>query len=182
MPARSGGPEGERVEVVGEDRPGGPGAGAGVAFQARSVEAVASFEVADAALGADAELGQPAVGLAGVRGVVAADEQPVRFGQVLADGAGLEAAVEGDLAWAQVEVFESLAGGWQELGLVERADAGAGRQDQPAGAAARVLAQLGELHDRAELGRLVELALADRSRVGVADRNQPVFDRLAREP
>src|SRR3954462_10167282 len=181
-PDRSGGPEGERVEVVGEGRPGGPGAGAGGGFQAGAVEPVASFEVADAAFGADAELREPAVGLAGVWGVVAADEQPVWFGQVRADGAGLEAAVEGDLAWAQLEVFESLAGGWQELGLVERADAGAGGEGQAAGAAARVLAQLAELHDVAELGRLVELALADRSRVGVADRDQPVADRLARQP
>src|SRR4051812_33108082 len=64
----SGGSEGQRVEVVGENRPGGPGASAGVAFQAGSVEAVAPLEVADAAFGADAEAGEPAVGLAGVRG------------------------------------------------------------------------------------------------------------------
>src|SRR4051794_13749035 len=78
--ARSGGSEAEGVEVVGEDRPGGPGAGAGVAFQARSVEPVAAFEVADAAFGADAELGESAVGLARVGGVVSADEKPVGLG------------------------------------------------------------------------------------------------------
>src|SRR3954452_13370791 len=181
-PVASGGPEGERVEVVGEDRPGGPGAGAGVAFEAGSVEAVASLEVTDAAFGADAELGQPAVGLAAVGGVAAADEQSVGFGQVLADGAGCEAAVECDLTWPQVELAESLAGGGQQLGLVERTDAGAGRQDQAAGAAARVLAELGELHDVAELGRLAQLACADRGRVGVADGDQPIGDRSAREP
>lgn len=138
--ARSGGSQGERVEVVGEDRPGGPGAGAGVAFQAGSVEAVAALEVADAAFGANAELGQPAVGLAGVRGVVAADEQPLRFGQVFADGAGREAAVERDLPRAQPKLAQSLTGGGQQVALVERADAAAGGQDQAAGAAARVLA------------------------------------------
>src|SRR3954465_13881451 len=91
-PDRSGGPEGERVEVVGEDRPGGPGACAGVAFQAGAVgagrsfegggvEAVASLGGAVAPWGAGGNLGEPAVGLAGVWGVVAADEQPVWFGQ-----------------------------------------------------------------------------------------------------
>src|SRR3954454_13884809 len=89
-----GGSESECVEVVGEDRPGGPGARAGLAFQARSVEAVASLEVADAALGAHPELGQTAVGLARVRSVVAADEQPLGLGQMRADRARLEAAVE----------------------------------------------------------------------------------------
>jgi hypothetical protein len=52
-----------------------------VAFHARSVEAVAAFEVADAAFGADAELRRAAVGLAGMRFVAAGDEQPVDFGQ-----------------------------------------------------------------------------------------------------
>ena len=65
--------------------------------------------------------------------------------------------------------------------LVGGADLAGGGQDQAAGAAARVLTELGELHDVAELGRGPELAFADRPCVGVADRDQPVFDRLARE-
>ena len=50
----------------------------------------------------------------GVWGVLAADEQPIGFGQVLSDGAGLEAAVERDLARAQLKVAEALAGGGQQ--------------------------------------------------------------------
>ena len=46
----SAGPDGQRVGVVGEDRPAGPDLLALVAFQAAAVEAVAAFEVADAAL------------------------------------------------------------------------------------------------------------------------------------
>src|SRR4051794_25075222 len=99
---------------------------------------------------------------------MAADEQPIGRGQVRADGAWGEAAVERDLSRPQVELAQSLAGRRQQLRLVERTDAGAGRQDQAAGAAARVLAELGELHDVAELGRLAQLAFADRARVGVA--------------
>src|SRR3954451_20334732 len=87
---RSGGSEAEGVEVVGEDRPGGPGARAGVAFQARSVEPVASFEVTDAALGAAAESGKSPVGLARARGRVSADEQSLWFGQMRAPRAGLK--------------------------------------------------------------------------------------------
>src|SRR4051794_41794139 len=85
---RSGGPEGERVEVVGEDRPGGPGAGAGVAFEAGSVEGVASLEGADAAFGADAELGQPAGGLAGGGGGGGAGGQAGGGGEGVGGGAG----------------------------------------------------------------------------------------------
>src|SRR3954470_13930257 len=91
---RSGGAKRERVEVVGKDRPGGPGTRAGVALQARAVEAVAALEAADAPFGADAGRRQSAVGLAGVWGVLARDEQPVGPGQVVAHGAVSEAAVE----------------------------------------------------------------------------------------
>src|SRR4051794_41760026 len=104
-PDRSGGPEGERVEVVGEDRPGGPGACAGVAFQAGAVEAVASFEVADAAFGADAELREPAVGLAGVWGVGGADEQPGWVGEGGGGGGGVGSAGVGGPAGAPLEGF-----------------------------------------------------------------------------
>jgi len=59
----SAGSDGEGVEVVGQDRPGGPGSGAVVAFESGSAQAVAAFEVADAAFGADPELRQAPVGL-----------------------------------------------------------------------------------------------------------------------
>jgi hypothetical protein len=45
----SAGPDGEGVEVVGEERAGRPGSRAVVAFETRSLEAVAAFEVTDAA-------------------------------------------------------------------------------------------------------------------------------------
>ena len=54
------------------------------------------------------------------------------------------------------------------------------RQDQPARAAPGVLGHLGQLRHVPELVRLAELALADRSRVRVGERDEPVFDRLAR--
>src|SRR3954451_18394567 len=84
----SGGADGERVEVVGEDRPGGPGAGALVAFQTGSAQAVAAFEVADAALGADPEPGESPVGLARAGRLASGDERSVWGRQVLGDGAG----------------------------------------------------------------------------------------------
>src|ERR1051325_9034395 len=40
----------------------------------------------------------------------------------------------------------------------------------------------GELGDVAELVRLAELALADRPRVGIAQRHDPIADRLAGHP
>lgn len=46
-------------------------------------------------------------------------------------------------------------------------------------AAAGVLAGLSDLHDGAELGRLAQLALADRAGVGMCHRDEPVGDLLA---
>ncbi len=45
-----------------------------------------------------------------------------------------------------------------------------------------VLGHLADLGDVAELVRFAELTLADRARVRVEDRHQPVRDRLARDP
>ena len=45
---------------------------------------------------------------------------------------------------------------------------------------AGVLGHFRQLRDVAELVRLAELALADRSRLGVEQRHDPVADRLAR--
>ena len=79
----------------------------------------------------------------------------------------------------QPEFVQALAGGREQVGLVGRPDLGGQRQDQAAGAATGVLAQLGDLHDGAEFGRLAQLALADRPRVWVAHRDEPVGDLLA---
>ena len=47
-------PDGECVEVVGEDRPACPDLLSLVAFESAAVESVAAFEVADAAFGSGA--------------------------------------------------------------------------------------------------------------------------------
>jgi hypothetical protein len=66
--------DGQGVEVVGQYRPGRPGSRAVVAFEARSAQAVAALEVADAALDADPVLGQAAVGASGAGGSAAGGE------------------------------------------------------------------------------------------------------------
>jgi hypothetical protein len=60
----SGRPGGEGVEVVGEDRPAGPRPHPVVALEPRAAQAVAAFEVADAALGAGAVAGSALCGCA----------------------------------------------------------------------------------------------------------------------
>ena len=77
------------------------------------------------------------------RRLAAGDEDALGVGQVLGDADGEEAAVERDLAWAQVQALEFGGGGGQQVGLVGRADLAGGGDDQAAGAAAGVLAQLG---------------------------------------
>src|SRR5438045_2740119 len=69
----SGGSDGEGVEVVGEDRPGRPGPGAMVAFEARSAQAVSAFEVADASFDADAKAREAPVGAARAGRLTAGD-------------------------------------------------------------------------------------------------------------
>ena len=78
------GSDGERVEVVGEDRPAGPDLLALVAFEAAAVEAVAAFEVADAALGAGSVALQPPLGAFGAGLLAAGDEHPL--GREAAEG------------------------------------------------------------------------------------------------
>ena len=56
-----------------------------------------------------------------------------------------------------------------------------GRQDQPARTAPGIRCQLGELEDVTEL-RLAQLALPDRSRIGIGERDDPIFDRLTGQP
>ena len=63
----SGGPDGQGVEVVGEDRPSGPGLLAFIAFESAAAQAVAAFEVADASFGAGAVAAATVVGCVGSR-------------------------------------------------------------------------------------------------------------------
>src|SRR3954453_20902604 len=81
----SGGADGERVEVVGEDRPGGPGVGSSVAFEAAAAQALAAFEVADAAFDADPEAREAAVGASGASGSAAGDEYALGAGEGFGD-------------------------------------------------------------------------------------------------
>lgn len=159
-------PDGERVGVVGEDPPGDPGSDALVAFESAALEPVASFQVADPALAADPEARETAIGALGAGGLSTGDEDTIRARQVLGDAGGKEAAVERELAWPELERVELRGRLGQEVGLVQRADPARGGDGQPAGAAAGVLAELGELDDIAELGRRPQLALADRTGMG----------------
>src|SRR3954447_4210055 len=102
-------------------------------------------------------------------------------GSCSATGPGSEAAVEREIARLEAQPVELPGRRRQQGGLVREADLRRRGQDQAAGAAARVLAQLGDLHDIAELGRLAQLALADRARVGVGEGHEPVGDLLARD-
>src|SRR5665648_874161 len=83
----SSGSDGERVSVVGEDRPSGPDLLAFVAFEAGSVQSVAAFEVTDPAFRAGSVALHSSLGAFGAGLLTAGDEHPVR-----------------------VEVFECLAG------------------------------------------------------------------------
>jgi hypothetical protein len=65
--------------------------------------------------------------------------------------------------------------------LGEPIPVGAGRI-RPRAPRPDVLGQLGQLEDVTELGRRPELALADRPRLGVGDRHQPIGDLLAGQP
>src|SRR5215207_6356918 len=96
----SAGSDRERVEVVGEDRPAGPGPHSFMALQARAAQAVAALEVADAALGAGPVARAAFAGAPGA-GFVAAGELDLLVGEVgecVLGRAGQEAAVANDLA------------------------------------------------------------------------------------
>src|SRR5450755_1220639 len=71
-------PDGERVSVVGQDRPSVPDLLAFVAFEAGSVHSVAAFEVTDSSLGARSVLLEPSLGAFGAGLLAAGDEHPVR--------------------------------------------------------------------------------------------------------
>src|SRR3954454_22172187 len=172
----SGGPDGERVEVVGQDAPAGPGLLAVMAFEPRPAHAVAALEVADAALDAGAVAGLALAGSSGAGLVAAGDEHACGGGGGLAGRAVLEAAVADHLARGDLEPVEFGDRVWQQGVLGRVAGPGGGRQDEAPRSAPGVLGDLGDLGDVAALGRLAELALADRPGVGVCDRDQPVGD------
>ena len=71
------GPDGERVEVVGEDSPFSPDLPAFVAFEAAAAQPVAAFEVADPAFRAGAVAPQPTLGAFRARFLAAIDEHSV---------------------------------------------------------------------------------------------------------
>jgi hypothetical protein len=99
------------------------------------------------------------------RVLLAADDEDLGSGpsQGLPGGVEGEAAVDGgDLeVGAAIDQLELGDGAGEELVLGRIADLHGGRQQQAAGAALGVGGQLGHLHQRAELGRGGELALAN---------------------
>src|SRR3954452_1221370 len=104
----SAGPDGEGVEVVGEDRPLGPDLLPVVALQTAAVQPVAAFEVADAAFCPGSVSLHPPLGASGAGLLAAGDEQSVgrQAGEAAVGRSGHEAAVERDLARAQPEPVE----------------------------------------------------------------------------
>ena len=95
----SGGSDGQRVEVVGEDAPSAPGLLAVIAFEAAAAHAVAAFVVADASFGAGAVALPPALGASGAGLLAPGDEDPlgIEVFELLAGRANGEAAVQCDL-------------------------------------------------------------------------------------
>ena len=149
-------PDGERVSVVGEDRPSGPDLLAFVAFQAGSVQAVAAFEVTDPSFGTGSVALQPSLGAFGAGLLAAGDEHPI--GRKVFDGRGrranVEAAIESDLFRGDPEPLQFRDGRGQERVLARVPDRGCGRHDQPASATLGVLRDLRDLRDIPELVRL----------------------------
>ena len=114
----SGGPDGEGVEVVGQDRPSDRRSGSVEASESSAAHAVAAFEVTDAAFGADAVARQAPVAVFGGCALAAGDEDLGRVGQLLGDGAGRKAAVERDVARVQVGSSQLCDGVGQQVGFV----------------------------------------------------------------
>src|SRR5918994_5208566 len=124
----SGGPDGERVEVVGEDAPAGPGLLAVMAFQPGPAQAVAALEVTDAALdaGAVARLALAGSSRAGL--VAAGDEHARAVGDGVAGRAGLKAALADHLLWGDPEPVELGDRVWEQCVLGRVPGSGGGRQ------------------------------------------------------
>ena len=103
----SSGSDGERVSVVGQDRPSRPDLAAFVAFEAGSVHPVAAFEVADPAFGPGSVALQPSLGAPAAGLLAAGDEHPLGlqpvFFECLAGRARVEPAVKRDLSRSDPE-------------------------------------------------------------------------------
>src|ERR1039458_9773379 len=176
------GPDGERVSVVGEDRPSGPDLLAFVAFEAASAHPVAAFEVADPPLGAGSVALHPSLGAFGAGLLAARDEHPLRrkVFERLGGRPDVERTVECYLARGDPEPLELGDRVGQERVLARVPDRGRRRDDQSARATLGVLGHLAELVDVPELVRLAEPPLPDSPRVPIPNRHQTVLDRLAR--
>ena len=91
----SGGSDGQRVEVVGQDAPSGPGLLTLIALQAAAAHPVAAFEVADASFGAGAVALQAALRAPGAGLLAPGDEDALglQVFELFAGRADREAAV-----------------------------------------------------------------------------------------
>src|SRR5436309_4976883 len=172
---------GVRVEVVRERAPDAPGALAVVAAQPRAPQPVAALEVADATLGAGAVAVQAPTRPGRVGLADAGDVDRLRLllavGERVVGRAAAEPAVERDLLELEAQRVGVLERVGQQLVLAGVAGRGRGWQQVAAGAG-RVLGDRAQLMHVPELGLLGELALADRARVGVVQRDEPVADAL----
>jgi hypothetical protein len=79
-------PDGERVSIVGENRPSGPDLAAFVSFESPAVQSVAAFEVADPAFGAGSISLQPSLGPAAAGLLAPGDEHAVGVEVVILEG------------------------------------------------------------------------------------------------
>jgi len=120
---------------------------------------------------------QSALGSSGARLLAPGDEHAVRLEvfELLGRRADGEAAVQRDLAWCEPEPREFADGLWQQGVLDRVARQRRRRQDQAACAAFGVRRDFGDLRDVAELGRLAELALANRPGIGIGERRSVIF-------
>src|SRR5438132_2176596 len=180
----SAGSDGERVKVVGEDRPGAPSLHSGRSLQARPAQSVAALEVADAALRSGAVAAEPSLGPSRAGLLAPGDEHALGFELLESFGGGslLEAAIERDFPRTQPEPLKLAGRVRQQLALRRVARSRGGRQDESPRATLGVLRDLADLDDVSELVGLAELALADRAGIGVEHRHQPLCDRLPRDP
>src|SRR5665213_3339548 len=112
----SSGSDGERVSVVGQDRPSGPDLLAFVAFEAGSVHPVAAFEVTDPSFGAGSIALHSSLGAFGAGLLAARDEHPLgrEVFERLLGRPDVEAAIERDLFRGDPEPFQFGDRLWQQ--------------------------------------------------------------------
>jgi hypothetical protein len=163
------GSDGERVSVVGQERPSGPDLPALVAFETRSVQAVATFEVTDPAYAAGPVALQPSLSACAGGLLAAGDEHPLRVHGVerVVGRAEVEPAIQRNLLDRDPHARELGDGVGQQRVLRGVPQPGCRGDDQPGGTGAGVLGDLRDLRDIPKLVGFAELALADRTRVGI---------------